>query len=143
MVAFVLNSPVMEAAPPWGPGPPASAAPQEEASGVLGPRPLSAQARSLLDPHTHTSYHSSGFGPTHDQSTDPPFPAGRPLFQQSWGLVLLVYNYFLVPGGDHIVDSRVCVSYSTIYRSNSLAWGGQRSEISLPRAPDENPIFRR
>ena len=27
----------MEAAPPWGPGPPASAAPWEEPSGVLGP----------------------------------------------------------------------------------------------------------
>ena len=29
----------MEAAPPWGPGPPASAAPREEPSGVLGPGP--------------------------------------------------------------------------------------------------------
>ncbi len=46
-------------APPWGPGPPASAAPLEEASGALGPRPLSAQSRTRHDPHPHTSYHSS------------------------------------------------------------------------------------
>ena len=65
----------MEAAPPWGPGPPASAAPWEETSGVLVPRPLSAQARTLLDPHPHPSSHS---GDSADASaSDRPAPLSR------------------------------------------------------------------
>ena len=65
----------MEAAPPWGPGPPASAAPWEEASGALGPGPLSAQARTRHDPLTHPSellilggFHPTPFRPTGRQA---------------------------------------------------------------------------
>ena len=43
-------------------GPSALSRPTWEASGSLGPRPLSAQARTLHGPPTH-SYHSLGFHP--------------------------------------------------------------------------------
>ena len=61
-----------------GPGPPASAAPWEEASGVLGPGPLSAQARTRHDPLTHPSellimggFHPTPFRPTGRQAGFP------------------------------------------------------------------------
>ena len=83
-LTFILLEGCHGAAPPWGPGPPASAAPLEEASGVLGPRPLSAQARSLSDPHTHTGYHSSdSVRHTISQPTCPSQPAALSLQPQS------------------------------------------------------------
>ncbi len=112
----------MGAAPPWGPGPPVSAASQEEASGVLGPRPLSAQARTLLDHHPHPSYHSSdSVRHTLIQPTRPSQPASPILRLRAEtggkaGLGL-VYHHYLVPGGDHILTHVCkCVIYTPIYR---------------------------
>jgi hypothetical protein len=53
-------------------GPSALAVPQEEASGSLGPRPLSAQARTSADPPTHQLPILWGFHPTPVQTTDSP-----------------------------------------------------------------------
>ena len=72
----------MEAAPPWGPGPPASAAPWEEASGALGPGPLSAQARTLLDPPL-IPIPIPGIRPTLLRPTDQPHSAGFPILRHS------------------------------------------------------------
>ena len=72
----------MEAAPPWGPGPPASAAPWEEASGALGPGPLSAQVRTLLDPPL-IPIPIPGSRPTLLRPTDQPHSAGFPILRQS------------------------------------------------------------
>ena len=110
----------MEAAPPWGPGPPASAAPWEEASGVLGPGPLSAQARTLLDPHPHPNYHSGDsvrrfrVRPTSPSQPASPFLRLQPKEGVRTGAGL-VNNHYLASGGTYILTHAcVCVSYDPI-----------------------------
>ncbi len=97
-----------------GPGPPASAAPLREASGSLGPRPLSAQARTRHDLPTHLSLvtYPCGFHRTPFRPTDR--HAGSPiLWPQSWdwvsGQAELVINHYLASGGTYSFDSCVCV----------------------------------
>ena len=90
-LTFILSEGCHGAAPPWGPGPPASVAPWEEASGVLGPRPLSAQAGPYLNPH------KAGF----------PYPLAEPKDRVRTG-VGLVYNHYLASGGTYIL-THVCV----------------------------------
>ena len=107
-------------ASPWGPGPPASAAPLEEASGVLGPRPLSAQARILLDPHPHPNYHSADsvrrlrVRPTRPSQPASPFLRLRAEVGVRTGGAC--QQPLLGFWGDLYLDSRVCVceSYNPI-----------------------------
>jgi hypothetical protein len=93
-------------------GPSPLSRPAWEASGSLGPRPLSAQARTLHGPPTHRLPFLGDSG-RRLSPTDRPCAAGFPILRQSRdrgkGRRGLVYNYYLVPGGDQTFDSRVCV----------------------------------
>ncbi len=118
-LTFILLEGCHGAAPPWGPGPSASVAPLEEASGSLGPRPLSTQARTLHDPPTHLDSVTIPSIPSDASSTDGP-SSRRP---QSWhsrvggksgqaGGLSSTTTWLL--GGQYLC-SRVCVSYLPIY----------------------------
>ena len=62
-----------------GPRPPASAAPWEEASGALGPGPLSAQVRTYYLTLTLIPIPIPGIRPTLLRPTDQPHKAGFPI----------------------------------------------------------------